>query len=55
MTLPSATPEDVQEQLASLLDEPPLPEGAITDDTPEADAIEQRVEVSLDEEDAPIG
>ena len=55
MTLPQATPEDVQEQRASVVEEPPEPDDTLPDDAPEADVAEQRAEVSLDEEDAPIG
>ena len=55
MTLPQASPEDVQEQSLSVLDEPPTPSGELPDEAPEADVAEQRAEVTLDEEDAPIG
>jgi hypothetical protein len=76
MTLPDATPEDVQEQQAPLVDAQPaedeLPTEAtaadaaeqrpqqvgdadLPDEASEADVAEQRVEVSFDEEDAPIG
>ena len=55
MTLPQASPEDVQEQQLSVIDEPPTPSDELPDDAPEADVAEQRLEVGLDEEDAPIG
>ncbi|MGB8649050.1 MAG: hypothetical protein WCD35_00165 [Mycobacteriales bacterium] len=45
-----ATPEDVQEQRAAVVDEPPQPEPGRSDEAPEADVAEQRLEVSLDEE-----
>jgi len=46
---------DVQEQRQALRDESPTPEGELPDEAPEADAMDQRLEVDLDEEDAPIG
>ena len=59
MTLPQATPEDVQEQELSVLDEPaeggPFPSDELPDEASEADVAEQRREVAFDEEDAPIG
>jgi hypothetical protein len=54
-TLPEATPEDVQEQQEAVLEEPAPVEDDLPDDATEADATEQRAEVTLDEEDAPIG
>jgi hypothetical protein len=55
MTFPEATPEDVQEQQQPVVEEPVPSEEAVPDDAPEADVVEQRQEVGLDEEDAPIG
>ena len=56
MTTPhEASEADVQEQRQPVREEPPVPTGGIPDDAPEADVAEQRVEVDLDEEDAPIG
>jgi hypothetical protein len=59
MTRPDQAPEaseaDVQEQHTPVTDEPPVVAGEIPDEAPEADVAEQRLEVSLDEEDAPIG
>ncbi|MDP9182960.1 MAG: hypothetical protein M3P04_09330 [Actinomycetota bacterium] len=55
MTTSEANPEDVQEQQRSVLDEPPAPEGELPDEAPEADVMEQRIEIVLDDEDAPIG
>jgi hypothetical protein len=55
MTVPQASPEDLQEQAQSLLDEPPTGDGELPDEAPEADVAEQRAEVAFDEEDAPIG
>jgi hypothetical protein len=55
MTIPQATPEDVQEQQHALLEEPPVADDELPDEAPEADVAEQRIEVVLDEEDAPIG
>lgn len=55
MTLPNATPEDVQEQQLAVVEESPTPTDEVPDDAPEADVAEQRREVDLDEEDAPIG
>jgi hypothetical protein len=55
MTLPEATPEDVQEQETSVLDEPVEPDDELPAEASEADAAEQRREVAFDEEDAPIG
>lgn len=52
---PEANAADVQEQGRSVVEEPPAPEGSVEDGTPEADAAEQQLEVTLDEEDAPIG
>jgi hypothetical protein len=54
-TLPEATPEDVQEQQEAVLEEPPPVEDELPTEATEADATEQRAEVTLDEEDAPIG
>jgi hypothetical protein len=50
-----AAEADVQEQRQSLQDEAPPPTGELPEDAPEADALDQRLEVELDEEDAPIG
>ena len=55
MTVPQATPEDVNEQAQSVLDEPPLGDEDLPDEAPEADVAEQRAEVAFDEEDSPIG
>jgi hypothetical protein len=55
MSTPNANAADVHDQDTPLLEEPPEADGTLEDDTPEADAAEQRVEVALDEEDAPIG
>lgn len=55
MTTPRADPVDVEEQRHPVVEEPPLPDGELDDDTPEADAAEQRMEVAVDDEDAPIG
>jgi len=55
MTTPSGNPADLNEQDLPVTDEPPGPDGETPDDAPEADALEQRLEVPLDEEDAPIG
>ena len=76
MTSPEASPEDVQEQQAPLVDaveaDAELPAEAaeadaseqrgrpaddedLPDEASEADVAEQRLEVSFDEEDAPIG
>ena len=76
MTSPEASPEDVQEQQAALVEpeevqddqpneapeaeaaEPPVRaqgDEGLPDEASEADVAEQRVEVSFDEEDAPIG
>jgi hypothetical protein len=56
MTGPNEAAEaDVQEQRQSLQDEAPPPTGELPEDAPEADALDQRLEVELDEEDAPIG
>lgn len=55
MTLPHATPEDVQEQRAPVVEEPPEPEAGLPDEASEADVADQRLEVALDDEDAPIG
>lgn len=55
MTLPDATDEDVQEQQTSLLEEPPTVVDDLPEDATEADVADQRREVTLDEEDAPIG
>lgn len=55
MTFPHATPEDVQEQELAVVEEPPTPTDELPEDATEADATEQRLEVGLDEEDAPIG
>ncbi len=41
---------DVAEQLFPEEDEPALP-GALADDAPEADAVEQQLEAGLDEDD----
>jgi hypothetical protein len=53
MTGPHASPEDVHEQRTPVVEEPSPLEGGLDDDTPEADAAEQRLEVLLDEEDTP--
>lgn len=55
MSTPRGNPADLHEQDLSVVEEPPAPDGELPDDAPEADAVEQRVEVALDEEDAPIG
>lgn len=55
MTVPHAASEDVQEQQVPVVEEPPEPDPAVPDDAPEADVAEQRLEVDLDDEDAPIG
>ena len=55
MTFPEATPEDVQEQEQSVLDESPPRDEELPDEAPEADVADQRAEVAFDEEDAPIG
>jgi hypothetical protein len=55
MTLPRATPEDVQEQELSVVEEPPERDDELPAEAAEADVAEQRREVTLDEEDAPIG
>ena len=55
MTSSEATPEDVQEQQRAVLEEPPAPDAEVPDGAPEADVLEQRIEIILDEEDAPIG
>jgi hypothetical protein len=55
MTLPNATPEDVQEQSLTVVELPPVRDDAFPEDAPEADVAEQRLEVVLDEEDSPIG
>lgn len=55
MTVPHASPEDVQEQQTPVVEEPPEPEPEVPDEAPEADVAEQRLEVGHDDEDAPIG
>jgi hypothetical protein len=55
MTFPDATPEDVQEQQQAVVEEPATSEDPVPEDAPEADVVEQRREVGLDEEDTPIG
>ena len=55
MTFPEASPEDVQEQQQSVLDDGTVGADELPDEAPEADVAEQRAEVPLDEEDAPIG
>lgn len=55
MTLPHATPEDVAEQQAAVVEEPAEPESELPDEASEADVADQRREVGLDDEDAPIG
>jgi hypothetical protein len=55
MTSPEATPEDVHEQQAALVEVQEDDDEALPDEASEADVAEQRVEVSFDEEDAPIG
>jgi hypothetical protein len=55
MTYPQGTPEDVQEQQLAVVEEPAEPDGALPEDAPDADVAEQRLEITLDEEDTPIG
>jgi hypothetical protein len=55
MTLPQASPEDVQEQESTVVEQAPATSEPMPYDAPEADVAEQRLEVDLDEEDAPIG
>ena len=56
MTTPDEAAEaDVQEQQTPLTDEAPVATGEIPDEASEADVADQRLEVALDEEDAPIG
>jgi len=55
MTTADRNPADEQEQDLPVTEEPPGPDGETPDDAPEADVQEQRLEVPLDEEDAPIG
>ena len=50
-----ANPSDVQEQQEAVVPEPPPMEGDLPSEATEADVTEQRREVTLDEEDAPIG
>jgi len=52
---PEANPSDVQEQQEAVVEEPPPVEDELPEEATEADATEQRREVTLDEEDAPIG
>ena len=54
-SFPEATPEDVQEQGSPVIEEPAPAEPGVPDEAPEADVAEQREEVPLDDEDAPIG
>ncbi len=51
MTLPHASPEDVQGQQQAVVDEPAGLDGSLPDDAPEADVAEQRVEVGYQDED----
>ena len=55
MTFPKATPEDVQEQQLAVVEEPAERDDPLPDDASEADAADQRLEITLDEEDTPIG
>ena len=55
MSTSSGNPVDRQEQELAVVEEPPAPDGELPDDAPEADAAEQRLEVTFDEEDTPIG
>ena len=55
MTLPHASPEDVQEQQTPVVEEPTEPDAEVPGEASEADVAEQRLEVALDDEDAPIG
>jgi hypothetical protein len=56
VTTPGEAAEaDLQEQQTPLTDEPPAATGEIPHEASEADVADQRLEVALDEEDAPIG
>jgi hypothetical protein len=52
---PTADAADLQEQQTAVLEEPPSPDEDLPDEASDADVAEQRAEVTLDEEDAPIG
>ncbi len=53
--VPDANLPDVQEQREPVVEEAPPVVEELPDEAPEADVAEQREEVTLDEEDAPIG
>jgi hypothetical protein len=55
MTLPSADAADLQEQQTAVLEEAPTSDEDLPSEASDADVADQRAEVTLDEEDSPIG